>query len=64
MNIFDIFKCNDFQTWLKGIVHFKMKILSSFTHPQVVSNLYEFINFTQKKIFWRMSVTRQLMYPI
>ncbi len=29
--------CND----LKGIVHPKMKILSSFTHPQVVPNLYE-----------------------
>ncbi len=27
--------------WLKGIVHPKMKILSSFTHPQVVPNLYE-----------------------
>ncbi len=26
----------------KGIVHPKMKILSSFTHPQVVPNLYEF----------------------
>ncbi len=26
---------------LKGIVHTKMKILSSFTHPQVVPNLYE-----------------------
>ncbi len=26
---------------LKGIVHSKMKILSSFTHPQVVPNLYE-----------------------
>ncbi len=26
---------------LKGIVHPKMKILSSFTHPQVVPNLYE-----------------------
>ncbi len=26
---------------LKGIVHLKMKILSSFTHPQVVPNLYE-----------------------
>ncbi len=25
----------------KGIVHPKMKILSSFTHPQVVPNLYE-----------------------
>ncbi len=28
---------------VKGIVHPKMKILSSFTHPQVVSNLYEFL---------------------
>ncbi len=26
---------------LKGIVHPKMKIISSFTHPQVVPNLYE-----------------------
>ncbi len=26
---------------IKGIVHPKMKILSSFTHPQVVPNLYE-----------------------
>ncbi len=26
--------------WLKGIVHPKMKILSSFTHSQVVPNLY------------------------
>ncbi len=29
------------QLQLKGIVHPKMKILSSFTHPQVVPNLYE-----------------------
>jgi len=28
---------------LKGIVHPKMKILSSFSHPQVVPNLYVFI---------------------
>jgi len=28
---------------LKGIVLPKMKILSSFTHPQVVPNLYVFI---------------------
>ncbi len=26
---------------IKGIVHPKMKILSLFTHPQVVPNLYE-----------------------
>ncbi len=31
------------KTVLKGIVHPKMKILSSFTHPQVVPNLYEFL---------------------
>ncbi len=28
---------------LKGIVHSKMKIMSSFTHPQVVLYLYEFL---------------------
>ncbi len=28
---------------IKGIVHPKIKMLSSFTHPQVVPNLYEFI---------------------
>jgi len=28
---------------IKGLVHPKMKILSSFTHPHVVSNLYVFI---------------------
>jgi len=27
--------------YVKGIVHFKMRILS-FTHPQVVSKLYDF----------------------
>jgi len=27
---------------VKGIVHPKIKILSSFTHPQVIPNLYEF----------------------
>jgi len=29
--------------YLKGLVHPKMKILSVFTHPQVVPNLYVFI---------------------
>ncbi len=29
--------------FLKGIVHPKIKIMSSFTHPQVVPNLYEFL---------------------
>ncbi len=43
-NIIKIF-CLTFSnlTCLKGIVHPKMKILSSFTHPQVVPNLYEFL---------------------
>ncbi len=34
-------KQNTLFTLVKGIVHPKMKILSSFTHPQVVPNLYE-----------------------
>jgi len=29
--------------FLKGIVHPKMKMLSSFTHPQVVPNPHAFI---------------------
>ncbi len=35
--------CNALVWWirLKGTVHPKMKILSSFTHPQLVPNLYE-----------------------
>jgi len=36
---------------LKGTVHSKMEILSSFSHSQVVPNLYEFCR-TQKKIFF------------
>jgi len=35
---------------LKGTVHPKMNILSSFTHPQVVSNLYEFLSSVEHKI--------------
>ncbi len=50
---------------LKGILHPKMKILSSFTHPQVIPNLYEFIFFWwTQKIFWRIWITKQLMVPI
>jgi len=33
----------------KGILEPKMKILSSFTQPQVVSNLYEFISYAEHK---------------
>jgi len=34
---------------LKGILHPKMKILISFTHPQVVANLYKFISSAEHK---------------
>ncbi len=34
---------------VKGIVHPKMKILSSFTHPQVVPNLYECVYSAEHK---------------
>ncbi len=34
---------------IKGIVHPKMKILSSFTHPQVVPNLYECVCYAEHK---------------
>jgi len=38
------FSFNNVTVIIKGIVHPKMKILSSFTHPQVVPNLYEFLS--------------------
>ncbi len=42
-----------------------MKILSSFTHPHVVLNLYEFLSCAEeKKIFWRMLVSKQLTVAI
>jgi len=34
---------------LKGIVHPKIKILSSFTHPHVVPTLYEFLSSAEHK---------------
>jgi len=34
---------------IKGLVHPKMKILSSFTHPQVVQNLYVFLSPAEHK---------------
>jgi len=37
--------------FFKGIVHPKMKILSSFTHPQVVTNLYEFHSLLNEDVF-------------
>jgi len=37
------------QNILKGILRPKMKILLSFTHPQVVANLYEFMSSADHK---------------
>ncbi len=40
-----------YQCWkpLKGIIHPKTKIILSFTHPQVVPNLFEFLSFAEHK---------------
>ncbi len=61
-------ECEQLMTELKflGIVHPKMKILSSFTHPQVVPNLYEFLSSVEykRRIFWRILVTKQLTVAI
>jgi len=35
--------------FIKGRLHPKMKILSSFTHPQVVANLNEFLSSVEHK---------------
>ncbi len=48
-NAFQTFELNYVSRDLKGTVHTKMKILSSFTHPH--SNLYEFFFFETQKIF-------------
>jgi len=42
---------------IKEILHPKMKIQSSFTHPQVVVS---FFCWTQRKMFWRTIATKQL----
>jgi len=46
----------------KGIVHPKIKILSQFTHAQVVPNKYEFLCSAEhkRKIFGSMFVTKQI----
>ncbi len=46
---------------LKGIVHPRIKILSSFIHTQI---WVSFFCWTQKKVFWRMLVTKQLIVAI
>ncbi len=43
------FPSKPFEFWFEGIVQPKMKILSSFTHPQVVPNLYEFFSVAKHK---------------
>ncbi len=47
---------------LKGQFSQKMKMLSSFTHPHVGPKVFFFFCWTQKKIFWRMWVTKQLSH--
>jgi len=34
----------------EGILHPKMKILSSFTHPHVFANMYEFLSSAEHKV--------------
>ncbi len=34
---------------LQGIIHPNMKMLSSFTHPHAVPNLYKFISYTERR---------------
>jgi len=35
-----VLRAKQLQQYIKGLVHPKMKILSVFTHPHVVPNLY------------------------
>jgi len=49
-------------TKLKGIVHPKMKILSVFTHPHVVPNLYVFI--CSAEDIWKNVLIKQISIPI
>jgi len=45
---------------VKGIVYAEMKSLFLFTHPRVVSNMYNFLFFCGiQKIFWRLLATKQ-----
>jgi len=39
-----------YNTFLKGIVHPIMTILSSFTHPHVITNTYDFLSSVRHKI--------------
>ncbi|MGL5597903.1 MAG: hypothetical protein ACRDDA_07235 [Aeromonas sp.] len=46
-NLSRLWEC--YSNSLKGIPHRKMKIVSSYTHPHVVSNLYEFLSSAEQK---------------
>jgi len=47
---------------IKGIVHPKIKFLSSFTHLQVVSNLYEFLYSSEHK--WRHNSMKKILWKV
>jgi len=50
---------------VKGLVHPKMKILSVFTHPHVVPNLYVFIcSVDTKEDIWKNVLIKQISFPI
>ncbi len=51
---------------IKGTVHPKMKILSSFTHPRVIPNLYKFLSYVEHKrrYFEEFRWTKKLLAPI
>ncbi len=56
------FKLYNDRDEIKGIVHPKINILSSFTHPHVVPNLYELLSYVEHN-FWRILVIKHLMVP-
>ncbi len=47
---------------LKEMVHPKKKILSSFTHPQVVLNLHEFLLNTKGNILASLRLSAQIRF--
>jgi len=49
MHYYSICKHQMLSCHFKGILHPNMKILSSFTHPQVVANLYELLSSAEHK---------------
>ncbi len=54
-----------FRNFSYGFIRDADQILSSFTHSSVITNMcVYFFCWTQKKICWRIWVTKQLMVPI